>query len=53
MWRLFCPYLFLNSPSLGVFGMACFVIVAFPGYLHFLSLSLLELCLAAVVTDEA
>ena len=34
MWHLFCPYFFLISPSLGALGRPCFVIVAFPGYLH-------------------
>ena len=34
MWRLFCHYLFLISPSFGVSGRLCFVTVVFPGYLH-------------------
>ena len=34
MWHLFCPYLFLISPSLGALEGLCFVIVVFPGYLH-------------------
>ena len=33
MWRLFCPYLFLISPSLCSGGL-CFVNVAFPWYIH-------------------
>ena len=41
MWRLFCHYLFLISPSFGVSGGLCFVIVAFPGYLHLYFSSLL------------
>ena len=31
---LFCPYLFLISPSFGASGVLCFVIVTFPRYLH-------------------
>ena len=34
MWRLCCPYLYLISPSFGVSGGLCVVIVVFPGYLH-------------------
>ena len=33
MWRLWCPYLSLISPSFGASEGQCFVIVAFPGYL--------------------
>ena len=44
MWHLFCPYLFLISPSFGTLGGLCFVIVAFPGYLRIhLLISLLQL----------
>ena len=35
MWHLWCPYLLLSSSSFGASGGPCFVIVAFPGYLHF------------------
>ena len=34
MWRLFCHYLFLISPSFGASGGLCFIIVAFPGCPH-------------------
>ena len=34
MWRLFCPHLFLLSHSFGTSVGLCFVILAFPGYLH-------------------
>ena len=34
MSRLYCRYLFLISPSIGALRRMCFVIVAFPGYLH-------------------
>ena len=33
MWHLFCPYLFLGTPSVGASAGLCFVIVAFPWYL--------------------
>ena len=36
-WHLFWHYLFLISPSFGALGGLCFVIVAFPGYLHLYS----------------
>ena len=42
MWRLFCHYLFLISPSFGASGRLCFVIVTFSGYTHTLgSISLI------------
>ena len=34
MWRLFCLYLIPIYPSFGASERLCFVIVAFPGYLH-------------------
>ena len=34
VWRLFCHYLFLISPDFDASGRLCFLIVAFPGYLH-------------------
>ena len=34
MWCLFCPYLFLISPSFGASEGLCSKILAFPGYLH-------------------
>ena len=33
-WRLCCPYLFLIAPVFGASGGLCFVIMAFPWYLH-------------------
>ena len=34
MWRICCPYLFVISSSFNASVGLCFVIVAFPGYLH-------------------
>ena len=34
VWFLCCPYLSLISPSFGASGRQCFVILAFPEYLH-------------------
>ena len=34
MWRLWCPYLLLISPSIGTPVGLCSVILAFPAYLH-------------------
>ena len=36
LWRLFGLYLFVVSPSFGYASWLCSVIVAFPGYLHFI-----------------
>ena len=34
IWRLFCHYLFLISPSFGASGRLSFVGLSFPGYLY-------------------
>ena len=34
LWRLFCPYLFVISPSFGTSEGMCFVIVAFSVYIY-------------------
>ena len=34
IWRLFCHYLFLISPSFGALGRLFIMTVAFPGYLY-------------------
>ena len=43
MWRLFCYYLFLISPSFGTLGGLCFVTVAFLAYVCLLIFSILDL----------
>ena len=35
MWRLFSPYWFRISHSFSASGGLCYVIVAFPGHIHF------------------
>ena len=36
MWRLLCHHVFLISSSFSASDGACFVVVAFPGYLGFI-----------------
>ena len=53
MWRLFCPSLFLISPSFGASRRLCPLIFTFPGYLYLYSFSLYFFCKPSLLPATA